>query len=292
MIRILIAAVFLSTTPAALLAQSPTRITILVDAFADRPDVKRDWGYSALVEHAGKRILFDAGNDSELFRHNVEVLGIDLTNLDAVVISHRHGDHTDGLKHLLAVNPGVVIYVANDEYFGGPTPRRFFERSVPSLPTRMRYFDGAPPDPVPHGGPWNHANLHRVAGSREIAPSIRVVSNLSSGPSFTETPELSLVLDTPHGQVVLVGCSHPGIEAILASVEARTRPVRSLIGGLHWVTMPDDELRRVARRLADEWKVQSVAPGHCTGELGFAVLSEIFGRRYTYAGVGAQIILD
>lgn len=271
--------------------ETPDRITVLVDAFSDRTDLKMDWGYSALVEYSGRRILFDAGNDSDLFRYNIEVLGIDLGNLDAVVISHRHGDHTDGLRYLLSINPGVVIYVADDEYFGGPTPRWFFERAVDSLPARMRYFDGRVPDPLPHGSPWKHARLHRVSSDLEILPGIRVVRNISAGGSFTETPELSLVIDTPNGQVLLVGCSHPGIEQILESVHGGTDSVRMIMGGLHWLTLPDSEVERLAHDLVHRWNVQSVAPGHCTGEVGFSVLSRMFGSRYLYAGLGSAIEL-
>lgn len=269
-----------------------TRVTVLVDAFGDRADLKKDWGYSALIEHSGKRILFDAGNDSDLFKYNVETLGINLKNLDFVVISHRHGDHTDGLRYLLSINPGVKIYVPNDEYFGGPTPRAFFARSVETLPTRMRYFDGSVPDPLPHGSPWKQANRQRVDAALEIAPGIRVVQNISNSGSFSETPELSLVLDTPDGPVLVVGCSHPGIERILESVQAKARPVRLLIGGLHWLTMPDSAVEKLALSLADEWKVQSIAPGHCTGEVGFTVLNRLFGRRYRYAGLGTVISLE
>ena len=272
--------------------ERPTRVTVLVDAFADRADLRKDWGYSALIEHAGKRILFDTGNDSALFEHNVETLGVDLRNLDLVVISHRHGDHTDGLRYLLSINPAVKVYAPNDEYFGGPTPRAFFTRPVETLPVRMRYFDGAVPDPLPHGSPWKHATLHRVDTALEVAPGIRLVRNIASAGSFSETPELSLALDTPDGQILVVGCSHPGIERILESVQAKTRPVRLLAGGLHWVTMPDTAVEQVAANLAAEWKVHSIAPGHCTGEFGFSVLTRLFGPRYRYAGVGAVVTLQ
>lgn len=271
--------------------ETPNRITVLVDAFSDRFDLRKDWGYSALVEYSGRRILFDTGNDSELFRFNVEVLGIDLRNLDAVVISHRHGDHTDGLRYLLSINPSVVIYVTDDEYFGGPTPRRFFEKPVNTLPPRMRYFDGRVPDPLAHGSPWKHAKLHRVSSALEILPGIRVVSNVSAGESFTETPELSLVIDTPRGQVLLVGCSHPGIEQILESVHGKSYSVRLIMGGLHWLTLPDPEIERLAKDLVHKWSVHSVAPGHCTGEVGFSALSRMFGSRYLYAGLGSAIEL-
>jgi 7,8-dihydropterin-6-yl-methyl-4-(beta-D-ribofuranosyl)aminobenzene 5'-phosphate synthase len=270
--------------------ESANRITVLVDAFSDRPELKKDWGYAALVEYAGQRILFDTGNDSELFRYNVEQMGIDLTRLDAVVISHRHGDHTDGLKYLLSINPAVIIYVANDEYFGGDTPPGFFEKSVDTLPPRMRYFDGSVPGSLPHGSPWKHANLHRVSDALEILPGIRVVRNLSTGERFTETPELSLVIDTPTGQVLLVGCSHPGIEQILQSVSG-AGSIRLVMGGLHWLTLSDSEVERLASALVNQWDVQSIAPGHCTGEMGFSVLSQLFGDRYIYAGLGNTIDL-
>jgi 7,8-dihydropterin-6-yl-methyl-4-(beta-D-ribofuranosyl)aminobenzene 5'-phosphate synthase len=269
----------------------PNRITVLVDAFSDRSDLKKDWGYSALVEYSGRRILFDTGNDSEFFRFNVEVLRIDLRNLDAVVISHRHGDHTDGLRYLLSIDPSVVIYVPDDEYFGGPTPRRFFEKLVDTLPPSMRYFDGRVPDPLPHGSPWKHAKLHRVSTALEIFPGIRVVRNISVGDNFTETPELSLVIDAPGGRILLVGCSHPGIEQILESVHGRTHSVRLVMGGLHWLTLPDSEVERLANDLVHKWGVHSVAPGHCTGEVGFSVLSRMFGDRYLYAGLGSVIDL-
>ena len=76
-------------------AQEPKRITILCDAFGPSAGaLEMDWGFSALVEYEGKRILFDTGNNSQVFARNVKKLGVDLTHLDAAVISHRHGDHT------------------------------------------------------------------------------------------------------------------------------------------------------------------------------------------------------
>jgi 7,8-dihydropterin-6-yl-methyl-4-(beta-D-ribofuranosyl)aminobenzene 5'-phosphate synthase len=281
--------------PAVLIATSAvvpaTRVTVLYDAFGDRQDLTKDWGFAALVEHNGQRILFDTGNDADFFRHNVETLGVDLRNIDAVVISHRHGDHTDGLHYLLRVNPDVRIFVPADEYFGGPTPLAFFRNSVDTLPDRMRYYDGSVPEHIPHGTPWKDARLEMVTGRREILPGISVVSNVSRGEAFRETPELSLVIDTPQGQVVLVGCSHPGIEQILESVEAKTNRVRMIIGGLHWLMLPQAEVERLAISLRDDWNVESIAPGHCTGEQGFATLSRVYARRYHYAGLGTTLDL-
>ena len=80
--------------------QEPRRITVIYDAFGAPSSLIRDWGFAALVEYGGKRILFDTGNDATFFEQNVKQLGVDLARLDAVVISHRHGDPTTGLSYL------------------------------------------------------------------------------------------------------------------------------------------------------------------------------------------------
>ena len=81
------------------LEPNKAEITVLYDAFGKPSAMKKDWGFSALIEYRGKRILFDTGNNADIFAHNVKAKGIDLTTLDFVVISHRHGDHTSGLNH-------------------------------------------------------------------------------------------------------------------------------------------------------------------------------------------------
>jgi len=73
--------------------ESKSQITILYDAFGTDPSMTKDWGFSALVEIAGKRILFDTGNDADIFAANVKAKGVDLKTLDFVVLSHRHSDH-------------------------------------------------------------------------------------------------------------------------------------------------------------------------------------------------------
>lgn len=62
-------------------------------------------------------------------------------------------------------------------------------------------------------------------------------------------------------------------------------------GGLHWVTTPPAEVERVAAALREEWKIAAIAPGHCTGEIGFATLRRIFGKGYVDAGLGTEVDL-
>jgi len=100
-----------------------------------------------------------------------------------------------------------------------------------------------------------------------------------------------MAISTPSGVILLVGCSHPGIEKILEASAAPEGHVHLIIGGLHLVTTPDAEISRIALALRDRWKVDQLAVGHCTGEPAFAALQKVFGSRYLYAGLGARIEL-
>ncbi|WP_395818572.1 MBL fold metallo-hydrolase [Archangium minus] len=274
-------------------ASAANRVTILYDGFGKPSDLRKDWGFAALIEYEGKRILFDTGNNPEHFAHNVQRLGVDLTDLDFVVISHRHGDHASGLKHLLEVNPDVPIYVPADEYFGGVTPPHFFEHGDASLPPEMRYFDGHPPHDNPHGTPWREANFIRVTAPLEVAPGLRLITTTSQKRGTMELKELSLVIETPSGKVLVAGCSHPGIEPILqeAARSSSTSRFRMLFGGLHLVEASDAEVQATVSSLLDTWRIQELAPGHCSGERTFALLRSRLGQRHVFAGVGTSIPL-
>ena len=266
------------------------RVTILYDAFSDDKAVVRDWGFSALVEHDGKRILFDTGNDAAIFEHNVKALGVDISKLDFVVISHRHSDHTTGLKYLLSVNPNVPVYAPLEPFgiFGGSTPPALI-KPVTSLPDRMRYYDGKYPDKIPTGSPWSGGHFVSVDKLTEISPGIFLVFTISKTPGTLELRELSLAFRGPNGISLVVGCSHPGIEEILQASGAIDPHVHFLCGGLHLVSTPESEIERLADSLKNKWKIDKIAPGHCTGEPAFLRLQKAFGEDYFYAGAGTHL---
>jgi len=267
------------------------RMTVVCDAFGKTDALKKDWGFSALVEYGGKRILFDCGNDAEAFKRNTESLKIDLSKLDAVVISHRHGDHTAGLTHVVSMNPGVTVYAPFDEPFNRTTPKDFYAPGVKSLPKHMRYFDGEEPAATPHGVAWPSAKLIRLKERREIAAGIHLVPTVSQVRGTLEMPELALAVVSPEGLILLTGCGHSGIENVIEASTAIDARIRLLAGGFHLVSTKEDEIERVSVNLRERWKVQAVAPGHCTSELGFLTLMRHFGDRYQYAGVGETISL-
>jgi 7,8-dihydropterin-6-yl-methyl-4-(beta-D-ribofuranosyl)aminobenzene 5'-phosphate synthase len=282
---------FLLVCAAAIPCGAQDKVTILYDAFGESKELTKDWGFSALVEHNGKRILFDTGNDAAIFEHNVKALGVDLTKLDFVVISHRHADHTTGLRYVLKVNPNVTVYVPADggNGFGGlPFPKTFL-RADESLPAKMRYFGGEEPEHFAWGKLYDTGNFVLVDQSSEVSPGIFLVRTVSQKKGTLELPELTLAIKRPDGLLLVDGCSHAGLEAILeeaSKVDPRTEVV---FGGLHLVTTPPEEIDVLVENLKTKWNVHKLAPGHCTGEAAFARLKKAFGENYLYAGLGTKI---
>jgi 7,8-dihydropterin-6-yl-methyl-4-(beta-D-ribofuranosyl)aminobenzene 5'-phosphate synthase len=274
-------------------AGTPNRVTILYDSFGKSPTLTMDWGFAALVDYGGKRILFDTGNNAQIFEHNVKAAGVDLQKLDFVVMSHRHGDHMGGLAYLLKVNSTVKIYAPKERsgVYGDDQPSSTWYRKDPSLPTEQRYYRGAPPEIIHMGEAWPNANFQLIDKNIEIVPGMYLIALVSDTPGTLEVHELSLAIRTPDGLVLVVGCSHPGVEHILREASAIDPHINLLLGGLHQIQAPDAEVERIARVLHDQYKLDRIAPGHCTGEPEFAALKKTFGDHYLYAGVGSVVDL-
>jgi 7,8-dihydropterin-6-yl-methyl-4-(beta-D-ribofuranosyl)aminobenzene 5'-phosphate synthase len=273
-------------------AEPAGRITILYDAFGTDAAMKKDWGFSALVEISGKRILFDTGNDADIFEGNIKAKNIDLTSIDFVVLSHRHSDHMAGLNHVLRVNPTVKIYAPREGFgiYGSSLPSSFYRKDE-SLPPEMRYYDGKPPEVMKFGTAWQGANIELIDKTTEIAPGITLLALVSDVPGTRELKELSLAVNTSDGVVLVVGCSHPGIEKIVEAAAAINSKIRLIAGGFHLVAATDEVIAKAVTTLKDTFKVESIAPGHCTGEPTFAALKRAYGDRYLYAGVGTSLPL-
>ena len=286
-------AVFIVLLAHMAVAGTPNRVTILYDSFGKSPTLTMDWGFAALVDYGGKRILFDTGNNAQIFEHNVKAAGVDLKKLDFVVMSHRHGDHMGGLAYLLKVNPTVKIYAPKERsgVYGDDQPSSTWYRKDPSLPAEQRYYSGAPPEIIHMGEAWPSANFQLIDKNIEIVPGMYLIALVSDKPGTLELRELSLAMRTPDGLVLVVGCSHPGVEHIVQEASAIDPHINLLLGGLHQIQAPDPEVERIARVLHDQYKLDRIAPGHCTGEPEFAALKKTFGDHYLYAGVGSVVDL-
>jgi 7,8-dihydropterin-6-yl-methyl-4-(beta-D-ribofuranosyl)aminobenzene 5'-phosphate synthase len=281
-----------TASPTSAAAETP-RITVLYDAFGKDPAMTKDWGYAALVEIKGKRILFDTGNDPAIFAKNVKAKGVDLTKLDFVVLSHRHGDHVSGVSYLLSVNPKVKIYAPKDGLggiFGSDISSQFYRKND-ALPAEMRYYGGTPPETLKLGTVFSGANIQLIDKTTELLPGITLIAVVSDVPGTKEMKELSLAVNTADGIVVVVGCSHPGIENIVLEAAKINSHIHFIVGGFHLVTAQDAAIEKIVTTLHDTYKVDYIAPGHCTGEPTFAALQKAFGDHYIYAGLGTTLNL-
>lgn len=293
-LAMLLAGCATTTSPPAAAGGDSTKaqITVLYDAFGKSSIMQKDWGYAALIEYGGKRILFDTGNNSEILAQNAKAKGIDLSKLDFVVMSHRHGDHMGGIAYLLSVNPKVKIYAPKEGFgvYGGDLPSTFYRKDA-SLPPEQRYYDGAPPAVMRFGAAWPGVNFELIDKTTEVAPGIHLIALVSDKPGTLELRELSLAINTPDGIVIVVGCSHPGIDKVVAAAAAINPRIHLIAGGFHLVISNDQEIEKIVATLRDTFKVAFVAPGHCTGEPTFTALKKAFGDRYLYAGLGTIFAL-
>lgn len=289
-------------------APRPDRVLNLYDAFGRGvPGTALDWGFSCLVDYRGKRILFDSGNRADVFARNAEALGVDLTTVDFAVGSHAHADHLSGFDHLLRVHPKVKIYLPADFAVGAPIPFAFGgpeADAARSVPPEERYFGGAvAKGEVASSGRFWGADVEFVKGHREIAPGVTLIATDSAflggfsryppnqaAPRLSGLPELSMALRTEAGEVLVVGCSHSGVDVIArAAREHLKRDLDLVLGGFHLVPYGEDEVRRVGLAMRDELGVKRVGPAHCSGHLAFRIFRELFGPKYVHAGLGAEV---
>lgn len=279
------------------------KVTTLSTMLADL-DGFGEWGYSALVEVDGRRILFDTGANPDTVLRNAEALNIDLSTVEDVVISHFHGDHTGGLvtlrKAMMAKNPSALSHV----YAGaGVFEPRFRSGGVPE---KDYDFNAVAAAYRATGG-----RITEVAGPTELAPGVwltgpvpRVHNETNYGQSIfvkedgklvvdTVRDDTSLVIATAGGAVIVTGCGHAGIMNIAEDAKAITGDARlaAVIGGIHLFSAPDKVLVETAARLKG---LAYLFAAHCTGVEATVRLRELLGldrRTAVVAAVGSSFTL-
>jgi 7,8-dihydropterin-6-yl-methyl-4-(beta-D-ribofuranosyl)aminobenzene 5'-phosphate synthase len=153
----------------------------------------------------------------------------------------------------------------------------------------MRYYGGAPPEIIKFGTVFPGADIRLIDKTTELAPGITLIALVSDVAGTKELKELSLAINTPDGVVLIVGCSHPGIENIVAEAAKINPHIHFIAGGFHLAAAQDPAIEKIAATLHDTYKVDFIAPGHCTGEPTFAALQKAFGDHYLYAGLGTRV---
>jgi 7,8-dihydropterin-6-yl-methyl-4-(beta-D-ribofuranosyl)aminobenzene 5'-phosphate synthase len=168
---------------------------------------------------------------------------------------------------------------------------KLIQRKVDSVPEDMRYFGGNPPEKKAAGTPWPSANFVQIRQPTEVLPGFFLFSTQSDVAGTKEMNEISMAIRTPQGVVLIVGCSHPGIEKILEAASKIDSRIYSVFGGFHLVDIADAEVSRMASSFRDKWKIERMAPGHCTGQFAFSELIRAYGSKFDQAGLGSVIAL-
>jgi len=239
---------------------SRVEIIVLVDNNPNpqRPDLKTVWGISMLVKFGNTTILFDTGPSPQILKYNCKALGVNLSELTFVVLSHEHGDHIGGLSYVAEVKPKVKVYVPSKM-------SNYVKEWIKSL----------------------NLTLIEVRDSIVITKGVVVIGQLY-GPPW----EQALAINISRGLVILVGCSHPGVENIVAKAvkELGTKPYL-VIGGFHMSSRSREDCERTVKNLL-KLGIRLIAPIHCSGDTIRKLLDEKYNEYYLRAYIGTKVEIN
>jgi 7,8-dihydropterin-6-yl-methyl-4-(beta-D-ribofuranosyl)aminobenzene 5'-phosphate synthase len=256
-----------------------------------------EWGLSILVEVGAARILVDTGLSFSA-THNAQLLGVDLSAIDHIVLSHGHADHTGGLREVLR-RMGEADVIAHPDIWASKYARR--------RPEDERYV-GIPFSREDMESLGAHFNLGRepvhiadramttgeipmVSGYEEIDNNLFVKEGGMLLPDKL-ADDLTLVIDADFGLVVILGCAHRGIVNTLRHAQGLTGKelVYAAIGGTHLFRAPDEQLRRTIVELRG-MGLQRLGVSHCTGFRASALLAQEFGDAFFLNNAGTRLTL-
>jgi 7,8-dihydropterin-6-yl-methyl-4-(beta-D-ribofuranosyl)aminobenzene 5'-phosphate synthase len=230
-------------------------LKILFDSNAEQKNILTGWGFSCLVDNC---ILFDAGADEKSLLHNMKNMGVRLDELEAVVISHEHLDHTGALWGVLKMRAGIKVYAC-------PGFSEEFKKKVRNL-----------------GGELIESDT--FVGIRK---NIYVTEAIQGDYKMQLIEEQALVVKTKKGITVITGCAHPGIVKIVKKAQ-ETFPkekIYCVLGGFHLKGKRKEEINTVIMQLKN-LGVEKIGPTHCSGEKAMNFFKEEFGGNYITVAAG------
>jgi 7,8-dihydropterin-6-yl-methyl-4-(beta-D-ribofuranosyl)aminobenzene 5'-phosphate synthase len=231
------------------------RFHVVFNNVAGKKGLETSLGFACLVEGPDETVLFDTGGSGDVLLANMKHMGLGPAAIDAVVLSHIHGDHTGGLAAVLSRNSEVTVYIPE------------------SFPTSFR-------QKVERLG----AKIEAVSKPRQLVRDL-----FSTGEMGSYIKEQALIVDTAQGLVVITGCAHPGIAEMAAKAKAYLgKDIYLLMGGFHLGARSDAEIRGIIRRLK-KLGVKKVAPSHCTGENAIRLFREQWADDFVEGGLGAVL---
>lgn len=230
-------------------------ITVLYNNVPHTPGCLCQWGFACLIRGTEETILFDTGGDGHVLLQNMERLGVDPGEIDCVVLSHSHGDHTGGVTALLPHLKPVRWYI----------PADFAARFRSSLQRAG----------------------HTVI---PVTEQIKICAGVfSTGELGSAIKEQSLIVESEAGLIVITGCAHPGIVEITATArKLRNQDIHLILGGFHLGSYSDAELARIVGQL-QALGVEKVAPSHCSGDKAIRLFTDTWKEESISSGCGARI---
>ena len=254
-------------------AQSPRikdfKITILSTMLSDTHI--GEWGFSALIEADGKRILFDTGSREKTVLQNAKELKIDLNNIDNVYLSHNHKDHTGGLKTLRENYPSSFSKAHTGEGIFYPRPNssgtnHYILNNKNTLELLgVNFINHTNPSQI-LPGLWTTGQIPRKYDERNWSALGKMIDSDGELVEDTIPEDQSLFFDTDNGIVLISGCGHSGLVNTLEYVKTiiPNRPIYKIIGGFHLLNLNEEKLKWTAKKMT-EFGVKYFVGAHCTG---------------------------
>lgn len=274
------------------------RITTLCENTAGQPGILAEWGWSVFLEDDSQSILFDTGSNVSVV-YNADRLGVDLRKVEKIVLSHGHFDHTGGLRLLLGKMKREIEVIAHpdiwepkysrrkgktDRYIGIP----FQQRELESLGAKFMLST----EPVKlTDNIMTTGEIPPVTDFEKIEPHFFVHTGGGWEPDRFRD-DLSLVITTRLGLVVILGCAHRGMINTLYRARSITgnRKVHMVLGGCHLMEASDERIWHTISAL-NEIGVQKMGVSHCTGMHAMLLLAQTYGDDFIFNSTGTIINL-